>query len=341
MRTDAEGTPTGTPATHAPSGPATTPGRKGQGGDPAALVKVPLRLRLRRDRSLLLMCLPAVVLLVLFAYVPMLGNVIAWQDYSPYVPLRDSPWVGWANFVRVFDNPLFLDAVRNTLAITAFQLVFYFPVPIALALLLNSVVTPWIRTTIQSIVYLPHFFSWVLVVTIFQQLLGGAGLLNRVLAERGLEGFDLMTNPDTFLVLITAQSVWKDAGWGIIIFLAALATVDPALHEAAVMDGAGAGRRMWHITLPALRPTIVLLLILRLGDALTVGFEQLILQRAAVGSEVSEVIDTYVYYQGVVYGDWSFAAAAGLVKGLVSLALVLGANKLAHVFGESGVYKRS
>nr|WP_243738202.1 ABC transporter permease subunit [Cellulomonas shaoxiangyii] len=303
--------------------------------------KVTIRTRLRRDRSLLLMTVPAVSLLVVFAYVPMLGNVIAWQDYSPYVGILNSPFTGWDNFVRVFSNPLFLHAVQNTLAITAFQLVFFFPIPIVLALLLNSVVTPGIRTTIQSIIYLPHFFSWVLVVTIFQQIFGGAGLVSRVLADRGHAGFDLMTNPDAFLVLVTAQAVWKDAGWGIIIFLAALSTVDPAQYEAAAMDGAGRWRRMWHVTLPAIRPTIILLLILRLGDALTVGFEQLILQRGAVGPGVSEVIDTFVYYQGVVNGDWAFAAAAGLVKGVVSLLLVLGANKLAHVFGEDGVYRKA
>ncbi|TDE96016.1 sugar ABC transporter permease [Occultella glacieicola] len=297
--------------------------------------------RIKRDRSLLLMTVPVIVLLGVFAYVPMLGNVIAWQDYSPYVGILDSPFVGWWNFERVFTNPLFWDAVRNTLVITAFQLVFFFPIPIALALLLNSVITPAIRTTIQSVVYLPHFFSWVLVVTIFQQLLGGAGQLHRILEGAGFSGFDIMTNPDTFLLLITAQSVWKDAGWGIIIFLAALSTVDPALYEASVMDGANRWRRMWHITLPALRPVIILLLILRLGDALTVGFEQLILQRGAVGAGVAEVLDTFVYYQGVINGDWSFAAAAGLVKGIVSLILVLGANKIAHVFGEAGVYKRA
>lgn len=314
---------------------------------PSARGRVPVRkvsfaARLRRDGALLVMVLPAVVLLAVFAYVPMLGNVIAWQQYSPYTGFVSSPFIGWANFERVFSNPLFLDSVENTLVITAFQLVFFFPVPIILALLLNSVVTPQIRTTIQSIVYLPHFFSWVLVVTIFQQIFGGAGLVNQTLRDAGLgSGFDLMTNPDTFLVLITMQSVWKDAGWGIIIFLAALSTVPPEQYEAAACDGAGRWRRMWHVTLPALRPVIILLLILRLGDALTVGFEQLILQRGAVGSDVAEVIDTFVYYQGVIYGDWSFAAAAGLVKGVVSLLLVLGANKLAHVFGESGVYQKS
>lgn len=317
----------------------------GAGGTPAParppVRKIPLRTRLKRDRSLLLMVLPAVVLLVVFAYVPMLGNVIAWQQYSPYTGFLRSPYVGWANFERVFTNPLFLDAVGNTLVITAFQLLFFFPIPILLALLLNSVLSPRVRTTIQSIVYLPHFFSWVLVVTIFQQIFGGAGLINQTLRDHGLAGFDMMTNPDTFLVLITMQSVWKDAGWGIIIFLAALSTVSPEHYEAAAVDGANRWRRMWHVTLPAMRPVIILLLILRLGDSLTVGFEQLILQRAAVGVDVAEVIDTYVYYQGVVYADWSFAAAAGLVKGVVSLVLVLGANKLAHVFGEAGVYKRA
>lgn len=298
-------------------------------------------MRLRRDRSLLLMVLPAVALLVVFTYVPMLGNVIAWQDYSPYTGFWSSPSVGWDNFVRVFSNEQFLHAVRNTLTITGFQLVFYFPVPIALALLLNSVLSPRLRTLVQSVVYLPHFFSWVLVVTVFQQVLGGAGLVSQALRQRGYEGFDLMTNPDSFLVLLTLQSVWKDAGWGVVIFLAALSTVSPEQYEAAAVDGANRWRRMWHITLPALRPVIILLLILRLGDALNVGFEQLILQRGAVGAQVSEVIDTFVYHQGVLYGDWGFAAAAGLVKGVVSLVLVLGANKLAHVCGEAGVYQRS
>lgn len=331
------------------SGPAETPpGRKGPGRrkqaqthDGVPVNRVTFRMRLRRDRPLLLMTLPALILLLIFAYIPMLGNVIAWQDYSPYVGILNSPFVGWDNFARVFSSPSFWQAVGNTISITAFQLVFYFPIPIILALLLNSVVTPGLRTTMQSIVYLPHFFSWVLVVTIFQQIFGGAGLVARILAENGYEGFDLMTNPNTFLLLVTAQAVWKDAGWGIIIFLAALSTVDPAQYEAASMDGAGRWRRMWHITLPAIRPTIILLLILRLGDALTVGFEQLILQRGAVGAAVSDVLDTFVYYTGVVGGDWAFAAAAGLVKGVVSLLLVLGANKLAHVFGQDGVYRKS
>jgi putative aldouronate transport system permease protein len=299
------------------------------------------RTRLKRDRSLLLMVSPTVVLLVVFCYVPMLGNIIAWQDYSPYTGFVNSPFVGWGAFVRVFNNPAFAHAVVNTLTITTFQLVFFFPVPIALALLLNSVITPRLRTLVQSVVYLPHFFSWVLVVTLFQQIFGGAGLISQTIRQNGGSGFDLMTNPDTFILLLTGQSVWKEAGWGIIIFLAAIATVSPELYEAAAMDGAGKWRRTWHITLPAIRPVVILLLILQLGSMLSVGFEQIILQRAAVGPGVSEVIDTYVYFQGVVNGDWSFATAAGLVKGAISLVLVLGANKLAHMLGESGIYQKA
>lgn len=316
--------------------------RGGAAESAAPLVRhISWQARLKRDRSLLLMVSPTIVLLVVFCYVPMLGNIIAWQDYSPYVGFVHSPFVGWDAFARVFTNPVFAHAVVNTLAITTFQLVFFFPVPIALALLLNSVITPRLRTLVQSVVYLPHFFSWVLVVTLFQQIFGGAGLISQTVRQHGGSGFDLMTNPDTFILLLTGQSVWKEAGWGIIIFLAAIGTVSPELYEAAAMDGAGKWRRTWHITLPAIRPVVILLLILQLGSMLSVGFEQIILQRASVGPGVSEVIDTYVYFQGVVAGDWSFATAAGLVKGVISLVLVLGANKLAHMLGESGIYQKA
>jgi putative aldouronate transport system permease protein len=300
-----------------------------------------LRTRLRRDKSLVLMTLPAIALLLVFAYIPMLGNVVAFQDYSPFIGIPDSPFVGLDNFTRVLGDPGFWLAVSNTLVITAFQLVFFFPVPIVLAVLLNSLLSPALRSTIQAIVYLPHFFSWVLVVSVFQQVLGGAGLLSQSLRAHGWQAMDIMTNPDTFLFLITSQAIWKDAGWGIIVFLAALSAIDQEQYEAAAVDGANRWRRMWHVTLPGLRSVVILLLILRLGDALSVGFEQLILQRDAVGAQASEVLDTFVYYTGIRNGDWGYAAAAGLIKGVVSLALILGANKLAHIFGESGVYSKS
>jgi len=328
------------PKTTTPGGPSRMDVQAAGGVPASPRTRGGLRLRFRRDRSLVLMTLPAVILLGVFAYLPMLGNVVAFQDYSPYIGIPDSPWVGTENFTRVLADPDFWHAVQNTLVITAFQLVFFFPIPIALAMLLNSLVNPRLRAAIQAVVYLPHFFSWVLVVSVFQQIFGGAGLLNQSLRANGFQAMDIMTNPDTFLFLLTSQAVWKDAGWGIIVFLAALSAIDPAQYEAAAVDGAGRWKRMWHVTLPGLRSVIVLLLILRLGDSLTVGFEQMILQRDAVGAEASEVLDTFVYYTGVQNGDWSYAAAAGLIKGLVSLALILTANKVAHIFGESGVYSK-
>ncbi|MFA3876794.1 ABC transporter permease [Streptomyces sp. MMCC 100] len=308
--------------------------------------KLSLRLRFRRDRVLLLMTLPAVLLLLVFNYVPILGNVVAFQEYDPYlsdngvVSILHSPWVGLENFQRIFEDSAFWNAVQNTLVLFVLQLLLYFPLPILLALLINSVVRPRVRAISQAILYLPHFFSWVLVVAVFQQLLGGAGLLSQLLRQHGYDGLDIMTDPETFKFLITAQSVWKDAGWGIIVFLAALASVSPDLYEAAAMDGANRWRRMWHVTLPALRPVVALLLVLRVGDALTVGFEQILLQRGAVGPGAAEVLDTFVWWNGVRNQDFGYAAAAGLVKGVISLGLVLAANKVAHLMGEQGVYKK-
>ncbi|MFC4532018.1 ABC transporter permease [Sphaerisporangium dianthi] len=315
-------------------------GRKtGKSGQSPA--RRPLASRLRRDWPLLLMTLPAAGLLLLFHYVPLLGNIIAFQDYSPYVGFKDSPFIGFSNFQWLLQDESFWDATLNTLSITTFQLVFYFPVPIALAILLDSVVRPRLRLIMQGIVYMPHFFSWVLVVTLFQQMLGGAGLISQILRDHGHKGIELMTNPDTFLLLVTAETVWKDAGWGTIIFLAALAAIDQHLYEAAAVDGASRWKRIWHITLPGLRPVVILLLILRLGEALNVGFEQFFLQRDAVGREAAEVLDTFVYWRTLTTGEWSYGAAAGLVKGLVGLLLILVANKVAHRFGEQGIYKRS
>jgi putative aldouronate transport system permease protein len=337
-RSRAEADPSGT--TPAAPGTAAGPARKDPRGKPS------LRVRFRRDRLLLLMTLPALVLVLVFNYIPILGNVVAFQDYDPYlsdngvVSLLNSPVVGLENFRRIFEDSAFWSAVQNTFVLFALQLVLYFPIPILLALLINSVVRPRVRAVAQAVLYLPHFFSWVLVIAVFQQLLGGAGLLSQLLRRHGYDGLDIMTDPDTFKFLVTAQSVWKDAGWGIIVFLAALSSVSPDLYEAAAMDGAGRWRRIWHVTLPALRPVIALLLVLRVGDALTVGFEQILLQRDAVGPGASEVLDTFVWWNGVRNQDFGYAAAAGLVKGVVSIGLVLAANKVAHLMGEQGVYKK-
>ncbi|MFF4625330.1 ABC transporter permease [Nonomuraea jabiensis] len=266
----------------------------------------------------------------------------AFDDLWPYLlfPFR---MISTANFRQFLADPLFWQAFRNTLAISVVQLVLYFPVPIALALLLDSILSSRIRSFIQSVVYLPHFFSWVLVVTIFQQMLGGAGALNAFLRRHGFAVWDVMTDPAAFTYLVTAQAVWKEAGWGLIVFLAALAALaalDQQRYEAAAVDGAGRWRRMWHITLPGMRGVIVLMLVLRLGNALTVGFEQMLIQRDAVGRDASEVLDTFAYFYGVVNNNFSYGAAAGLFKGVLSLVLILAANRLAHAFGEDGLYRR-
>ncbi|WP_245665202.1 ABC transporter permease [Actinoplanes subtropicus] len=298
------------------------------------------RRRFRRDRALLIMTAPAVLLLVVFNYVPMFGTATAFQSYSIYAGFMHSPWTGLTTFRSLFADPTFWSALQNTLVLSLVQLVLFFPIPIALAMLLNSIMSNKVRTVVQSIVYLPHFFSWVLAITIFQEMLGGAGALNQFLRQHGIATWDIMTNPDTFKFLVTAQVVWKEAGWGIIVFLAALAAIDQNLYEAAAVDGAGRWRRMWHITLPGIRSIVVLMLVLRLGNILTVGFEQLLIQRDAVGRDASEVLDTYAFYYGVVNANFSLGAAASLFKGVLSLILILAANKIAHLVGEDGLYRK-
>lgn len=296
--------------------------------------------RLGRDRILLLLALPGIASLLVFHYAPLLGNVIAFMDYQPFLGISLSPWAGLENFrIIVNGDPAFLNALSNTLVITVLQLVFFFPAPIALALLLNSLMSERIKRVVQSVLYLPHFLSWVIVVAIFQQMLGDTGMLNNLLVDAGGQTISIIGNADAFKALLTSQVMWKDTGWGTILFLAALSRIDVGLYEAASVDGAGRLRQLWHVTLPGLRSLIVLLLILRLGDTLTVGFEQIILQQGPVGLQASEVLDTYVYTNGVLGGEWGTSAAVGLVKGVVATALVLGANKLAHRLGEQGVYR--
>ncbi|MEU9918811.1 ABC transporter permease subunit [Streptomyces sp. NPDC051001] len=307
---------------------------------PAGHVKLHWRIRLRRDKSLVIMTIPAVVLLLVFNYAPLFGLITAFQYYDPLAGVRNSQWAGVEQFTTLFQDPLFWDALKNTLYLSLVQLILFFPVPIVLALLLNTVLSERLRNLIQSIVYLPHFFSWVLTITIFQQMLGGAGVLNQFLRQHDIGTWDIMTNSDTFALLITAQAVWKEAGWGIIVFLAALATINIQLYEAATVDGAGRWRRLWHITLPGMRGVVVLMLVLRLGNALTVGFEQLLLQRVAVGHQAADVLDTFSFYYGIATNNYSYGAAAGLFKSVISLLLIWGANKLAHAFGEDGLYRK-
>jgi putative aldouronate transport system permease protein len=299
-------------------------------------------MRFRRDRSLIIMTLPAMALLLVFGYAPMFGLVMAFQDYDIYDGFLHSPWVGLANFQQLFTDPGFWQAFRNTLELFSVQLVLTFPVPIVLAILLDSILSRRLRSFIQSVVTLPHFFSMVVVVTLFNEILGGAGLLDTFLRSHGVKNPpQFMTDPGTFKFLISAQLIWKEAGWGMIIFLAALAAISPSLYEAAAVDGASWRQRTWHITLPGLKPIMVLILILNLGYALTFGFEQMLIQLSAVGPGAAQVITTFSYENGIVQGNFSYGAAAGLFLGLTSVILILVANKLAHLLGQDGLYRKA
>jgi putative aldouronate transport system permease protein len=298
------------------------------------------RQRLRRDRVLLLLMVPGIAYFLVFHYGALFGNLLAFVDYVPFLGLAGSEWVGLANFSRMFGDEQFWNAVGNTLLIAVLQLVFFFPAPLALALLLHSLVGTVIKRFVQSVVYLPHFLSWVIIVALFQHLLGGAGVVNGWLGDLDLGSINIIGNPDAYRPLVVAQVIWKECGWATIIFLAALSQVDEQQYEASALDGAGWWRRLWHVTLPGIRPVIVLLLVLRLGEFLDVGFEQFFLQRQAVGPEVGEVLDTFVYFTGFASGEFGYAAAAGLFKGVIGVALVYTANKVAHRLGEQGVYQR-
>ncbi|MFD0059669.1 ABC transporter permease [Streptomyces sp. NPDC056637] len=306
---------------------------------PRAVHRLSLVQRLKRDKVMLLLTLPGLLYFCVFHYVPLLGYVVAFQDYQPYLGYMHSAWAGFSNFTSAFADPAFWSATGNTLKIALVQLVFFFPVPIALALLLNSIVSDKVRRFVQSVVYLPHFIGWVIIVSIFQQILGGAGVLPDLLAHLGLPRYDMTTDPAAFPWLLTLQVAWKDAGWGTIIMLAALLNIDRGLYEASAIDGAGRARRLWHVTLPGISPVIILLLILNLGQILSVGFEQILLQRDAVGPAAGEVLDTYVYFHGIKNNDWGTSAAVGLVKAVIGTVLVLGANKFAHRLGHEGVYR--
>jgi putative aldouronate transport system permease protein len=297
------------------------------------------RSSLLKHRTLYLMAVPGILYFLVFKYAPMGGLVIAFQDYLPFLGIADSPWVGFDHFVRFFTEDTFVMLLRNTISISVLMLVFAFPVPIILALLLNEVRTRAFQRTIQSVIYLPHFLSWVIVVSIFYVMLStDGGSINNLIVAAGFDPVPFLTDPDWLRPMYIMQEIWKGAGWGTIIYLAAMTAVDTQLYEASELDGANRLRQTWHITLPAIRPTIIVMFILAIGDFLELGFEHMYLVLNSLNREVGEIFDTYVYTAGIQNGQLSYASAVGLFKGLVGLVLVVMANKMAKRFGEEGVY---
>jgi putative aldouronate transport system permease protein len=295
--------------------------------------------RVVRFRWLFLMLAPGVLYFLLFRIWPMWGAQIAFKDYVPFLGVQDSPWVGFEHFERFFTNPDFPRLLENTLILAALSLLIAFPLTIVLALLLNEVRLNILKRTVQTLVYIPHFLSWTVVVSLTALLFAiGTGPLSSMLD--GLTGAETnyLADPDWFRPLILLQTVWKSTGWGTIIFLAALASVDQEQYEAAVIDGAGRWQRTWHITLPAIRPTIIVMLILQTGEILNTGFEQIYLMSNALNRSVADVFDTYVYFTGIQQGAYSYSTAVGLSKAIVGLVLIFGTNWLAKRFNQQGIF---
>ncbi|WP_054026977.1 ABC transporter permease subunit [Bacillus sp. FJAT-28004] len=293
----------------------------------------------KRGIPIYLMILPGLLFFIIFKYIPMGGIIIAFQNYDPFEGFLQSEWVGFNNFQRLFHDPNFWGIFRNTLVISALNLFLFFPVPIILSLFLNEVRVGWYKKWAQTLLYVPHFLSWVVIMSITVLLFSSQdGGINVLLSNWGFERIELMTDPSYFRSLYLFQVVWKEAGWSAIIFLAALASVDPTLYEAARVDGASRWRQIWHINLPALRATIIILFILRLGHVMDSGFEHILLLQNSLNIDISEVFDTYVFRVGIIQGEFSYTTAVGLFKAVVGLVLVYLANKASRKIGEEGVY---
>lgn len=293
----------------------------------------------RQHYLLYLMLLPGLLYFIIFKYIPMGGVVIAFQNYNPYSGMANSQWVGLMHFKNFFAGQDFGKLLGNTLAISFLNLLFYFPMPIIIALFLNEIKHPVYKKSIQTLVYIPHFVSMVVVASLTYTLLNeGDGIVNQIIKAITGETIPFLSSPKYFRPMIIGQSIWKETGYGTIIFLAALAGVDIQLYEAAKVDGAGRWKQMWHITLPSIKGTIIVMLILRVGSILNTGFEQLYLMTNSLNRSVADVFDTFVYRVGITQGSFSYSTAVGLFKGIVGTIMVLSTNWFAKKMGESGIY---
>ncbi|MDQ6418430.1 ABC transporter permease subunit [Paenibacillus sp. LHD-117] len=288
---------------------------------------------MRRYKTMYLLLLPALIYFAVFKYIPMAGIVIAFKDYNMVLGLWDSPWAGLRNFKDFINGVYFWDIMENTIVISLYKLLFGFSAPIVLALLLNEVTIQRFKRIVQTITYLPHFLSWVIVYGLMVALLApGDGLINMLLKENGWSPVAFLTDPAWARAVIVMSDIWKDIGWGAILYLAALAGIDPSLYEAARIDGASKWRQLWHVTLPGIRSVVILMLILKLSHILDAGFDQIFMFANTFNQEKIDIIDTWVYREGLQRLEIGLATAVGLFKSVVGFGLVLVANKLAKKF---------
>ena len=294
---------------------------------------------LQRYWMLYLIFLPAFVSLFVFSYIPLGGIVLAFKDYSPRVGMWASNFAQplLKHFQEAFSGTDFWKVTLNTLRISVLRLLFGFPAPVLLALFLNEVRHPLYKKTVQTIVYLPHFLSWIVVAGMVRTLMSGDGLINQVLQSMGLGGVPFLTDPQWFLFTLIATDVWKSMGYGSIIYMAAISGIDQSLYEAATVDGANRWQKMRFVTLPCLGMAISINLILQLSGILSAGFDQIFNLYSPVVYDTADIIDTYVYRMGIVAGNFEVATALGLVKSVIGLLLILVTNKAAKKMGGEGI----
>jgi putative aldouronate transport system permease protein len=302
------------------------------------LLRKRLATDLRRNRYIYLMLSPVVAYYLLFHYGPMYGAIIAFKDFSPAQGILGSPWIGLQNFQDFFSSVYLIRLLRNTLAINVLDILLGFPAPIVLALLLNEVTSSRFKRMVQTITYLPHFMSLVVVVGILIDFLARDGLVNNLLAALQIQPTAFMQEAGWYWILYVGSGIWQAVGWGSIIYLASIATVDPTLYEASVMDGANRFRQMWHITLPGIMPMIVTLLILRVGMMMSVGYEKTLLMYNPSTYDTADVISSYVYRKGVLGMDYGFSAAVGLFNSAINFVFLIAANRLSRRMNQTGLW---
>lgn len=291
-----------------------------------------------RNKSLYFLVIPVILFYLLFHYKPMYGAIIAFQDYNPRLGITGSDWVGFEQFTRFFSSPYFFRLMKNTLLLSLYGIIFGFPAPIILALLLNEVRAKKFKKSVQTITYLPHFISLVVVTGIIKDFTQSTGLINDVIVLLGGTRTSLIQNPALYRTIYIVSDIWQGIGWGSIIYLSALSGVDQQLYEAASIDGAGRWKQLIHVTLPSIMPTIVIMLIMRMGQLLGTGYEKTILLYNEATYETADVIASYIYRVGILERNWSYSTAIGLFNSVINLTLLLVTNKVSKRVSETSLW---
>lgn len=293
----------------------------------------------KQNPGLYIMLLPGIAYYIIFHYIPMAGIIIAFEEYDVFSGIWGSKWVGLQNFQELFSSPSFFKIFRNSLLISIYKLAVCFPVPIVLAIMINEVGNKIFKRTVQTVVYLPHFLSWVVIAGIVINILSPSdGIINVIIKAYGGTPVNFLASKDKFRTILVLSDLWQSMGWNTIIYLAALSNIDPQLFESAKMDGAGKLQQIFHITLPGIRSTIIVLLLMRIGSIMNNGFEQIYMLYNPNVYEVADVFETYTYRIGLVDMRYGYSTAVGLFKSIISLILLTGTNKLARLFGERGIF---